>query len=253
MNIFFGTYKLLDETILYQTLTYAYETGYRFFDCAELYKNQHMIGDFFKKNNIPRESYWLTSKLSFRTIPKGELAIRTALDKTLADLNTSYLDLMLIHAPIKNDIMAWKILTEYKEKGFFKNIGISNYNTEKLVEFINSIENPQDIYCNQIEFNPFLNRSELIQLCSSYNIKIISYGSLYKSNELIERIADRLNRTKEQILLKYALQTNFSTIITATNKDYIESDYKLDFTIDQEDMTLLNLLNENFSMYKRFL
>jgi diketogulonate reductase-like aldo/keto reductase len=251
--IYFGTYKLLDETILHQSLQYAYHVGYRMFDCAELYKNQLSIGNFFKKNNIPRESYWLTSKLSFRTTPKGEVAIRCALDKTLSDLSTPYVDLMLIHCPTKNDVLAWKILTEYKEKGFFKNIGISNYNSEKLLEFINSIDNPTDIYCNQIEFNPFLNRVDLIKLCKSKNIKLIAYGNLYKSNETIERMATRLNQTKEQLLLKYSLQSNFDIIISATNKDYIETDFNLDFVIDVHDMKILDSLNENYSKYIRYL
>jgi len=248
-NIFFGTYKLLDETILNQTLKYAYEVGYRMFDCAELYKNQHMIGNFFKVNNIPRDSYWLTSKVSFRTIPKGEQAIRGSIEKTLRDLDTSYLDLMLIHAPVKNDTLAWEILTEYKNNGIIKNIGISNYNIDNLTRFINCIQN-KDIYCNQIEFNPFLNRLELIELCKSKNIKLISYGNLYKKNDLIICISKNICKTPEQILLKYALQKDFSIIATSTVLDYIRENYSLDFTIDIDE---LDKLNENFSLYKRFL
>ena len=248
---FFGTYKLLDETIN-QTLKYAYEVGYRMFDCAELYKNQHLIGNFFKVNNIQRESYWLTSKVSFRTIPKGEQAIRDSIEKTLRDLNTAYLDLMLIHAPVKNDILAWKILTEYKQLGIIKNIGISNYNIENLLRFENSIDN-KDIYCNQIEFNPFLNRDELIELCKSKNIKIISYGNIYKSNDFITNISKKIDKSPQQILLKYALQKDICIITTSTILEYIHANYNLDFIIDENDMESLDKLNENYSLYKRFL
>ena len=253
MTLYFGTYKLLDEDILYTTLKIAYNTGYRHFDCAELYKNQHMIGNFFKTNNIPRESYWLTSKLSFRVIPKGEEAMRKSIDKTFIDLSTNYIDLMLIHSPCKLDTLAWTILTEYKNSGRIKNIGISNYNVENLNHFINYVNNPADIYCNQIEFNPFLNRSDLLKLCFDNNIKVVSYGNLYKSNELIDSIASKLKQTKEQILLKYAIQKNLSIITTATNKEYIEMNYNLDFIIDEKDINKIDQFNENFSMYKRFL
>jgi diketogulonate reductase-like aldo/keto reductase len=252
-HIFFGTYKLLEKDILHQTLQYAYNAGYRHFDCAELYKNQHLIGEFFTQSNIPRKSYFLTSKLSFRIIPKGEIEIRKSIEKTLNDLQTNYIDLMIIHAPVKNDIIAWRILTEYKNKNIFRNIGLSNYNIENLENFMKNINNIQDIYCNQIEFNPFLHRTELIKKCKLHNIKLISYGNLYKSNKEIENIAEKLNKTKEQILLKYALLKDFFVIVTATNEDYIKNDIDLNFTINVNDIEKIDNMNENFSMYKRFL
>ena len=252
-NIFFGTYKLLDYDILHTSLDCAYKVGYRHFDCAELYKNQHMIGEFFKKNNISRDSYWITSKLSFRTIPKGEIEMRKSIEKTLSDLNTNYIDLMLIHAPCKNDIIAWKILTEYKNNNIIKNIGISNYNITNLERFLDNISNKDDIYCNQIEFNPFLNRRELITMCNNYNIIIITYGNIYKSNNVIEDIALGYGKSKEQILLQYARMKNFNIIVTSTNCDYIKIDFDLFFTISENDMNILDNMNEDFSLYKRFL
>ena len=256
-NLFFGTYKLVDEEILLKTLDIAYKTGYRKFDCAELYKNQHIIGKFF--SNIPRSDYYITSKLSFRIIPKGEAMIRESLDKTLSYFG-NVIDLMLIHAPVKNDIIAWKILVEYKEKKLIKNIGISNYNLEKLEEFRNAIDNPDEIYCNQIEFNQYLNRKELIERCHSYNIKLISYGcmyhnDMYSNDSMIEKIANKLNKTKEQILIKYALQKQFSVIVTSTVEEFIKDNTYMDFTIDDDDMTYINNINNTtiYSMYRRFL
>ena len=157
--IYFGTYTITDETILLNSLETAYKYGYRYIDTATLYKNQNIIGTFLKKTlHTPeintselkfdlskeitkRDTIWITSKVSFRVMPKGELAIRNSIDKTLSDLQTHYIDLMIIHAPEKNDILTWKILSEYKEKGLIRNIGLSNYNLEKLKAFINNIDN----------------------------------------------------------------------------------------------------------------
>ena len=72
---------------------------------------------------------------------------------------------MLIHAPTKNNVLCWNILNEYKNNGKIRYIGISNFNIIELTKFCNEIINPEDIFCNQIEFNPFLNRWELISLC----------------------------------------------------------------------------------------
>ena len=274
-HIYFGTYTITDETLLLNSLDTAYEYGYRRIDTATLYKNQHIIGQFINKLEIEieketekpdmktyltkRDTLWITSKVSFRVMPKGEVAIRKCIDKTLSDLQIHYIDLMIIHAPEKNDILTWKILSEYKEKGLIRNIGLSNYNIDKLKEFINIIDNPEDIYCNQIEFNPFLNRKELIDYCKSLNIKVVTYGNLYYSNYIIDAIAEKMNKTKEQILLRFALQKGLDIIIMAIEEKHIKMNLELDdFVISEEDMEEIEEISyygidSSRSKYKRFL
>ena len=273
-NIYFGTYTITDEKILLNTLQTAYNYGYRRIDTATLYKNQHIIGQFLNTPNTEntentdtkdlksyiskRDTLWITSKVSFRVMPKGELEIRKSIDKTLSDLQTHYIDLMIIHSPEKNDILTWKILCEYKEKGLIRNIGLSNYNLEKLKQFIESIDNPEDIYCNQIEFNPFLNRKELIEYCKSLNIKVVTYGNLYYTNYIIDAIAEKMNKTKEQICARFALQKGLDIIVMATEEKYIKMNLELDFTISDEDMEEIDEIgsygiDNSKSKYKRFL
>ena len=276
-HIYFGTYTITDETILLNSLETAYKYGYRRIDTATLYKNQHIIGQFLntpalntidntdttlktdttKLNSIlsKRDTLWITSKVSFRIMPKGELEICKSIDKTLSDLQINYIDLMIIHSPEKNDILTWKILCEYKEKGLIRNIGLSNYNLEKLKHFIESIDNPEDIYCNQIEFNPFLNRKELIDYCKSLNIKVVTYGNLYYTNYIIDAIAEKMNKTKEQICARFALQKDLDIIVMATDEKYIKMNIELDFTISDEDMEEIGSyeIDSSKSKYKRFL
>ena len=276
-HIYFGTYTITDETLLLDTLEAAYKYGYRRIDTATLYKNQHIIGQFLNTPNTDtldtldtpdtpelksylskRDTLWITSKVSFRVMPKGELEIRKSIDKTLTDLQTHYIDLMIIHSPEKNDILTWNILCEYKEKGLIRNIGLSNYNLEKLKHFIDSIDNPEDIYCNQIEFNPFLNRKELIDYCKSLNIKVVTYGNLYYTNYIIDDIAEKMNKTKEQICARFAIQKGLDIIVMATDEKYIKMNLELDFTISEEDMEEIEEIgsygvDSSKSKYKRFL
>jgi len=255
---FFGTYKLTNQDELYTALTNAINAGITHFDFAELYKNQEMIGDFFenlfKTSNKTRNDFWFTSKVSFRIIPKGEDAIRKSIEKTFSDLKTDYIDLMLIHAPTKNNVLCWNILNEYKQIGKIKNIGISNFNLSELTKFCNEITNPEDIYCNQIEFNPFLNRTELINLCKDKKIKLSCYGTLYKSNDFIDSLQEKYNKTTKQILIQFAKQKGFSPIIMAIDKYHIDEDFNFKpFQIEQNDYDKMDLLDENYSLYKRYL
>jgi diketogulonate reductase-like aldo/keto reductase len=279
-HIYFGTYKLTNEETLLNSLEYAYKYGYTKIDTATLYKNQHIIGQFLNtpdiKDNIiltetkketqldlkkylkKRDKFWITSKVSFRVMPKGESEIRKSIDKTLSDLQTHYIDLMILHSPERNDIMTWNILCEYKEKGLIRNIGLSNYNLEKLKTFIKQIDNPEAIYCNQIEFNPFLNRKDLIDYCKSLNIKVITYGNLYYTNYIIDSIADKMNKTKEQICARFALQKGLDIILMADEEKYIKMNMELDFVINEEDMNDIEEIREmgidaSKSKFKRFL
>ena len=277
-HIYFGTYKLTNEETLLNSLENVYKYGYTKIDTATLYKNQHIIGQFLntpdnkvnttyittdsqidlKISLTKRDKFWITSKVSFRIMPKGESEIRKSIDKTLSDLQTHYIDLMIIHSPEKNDILTWKILCDYKEKGLIRNIGLSNYNLVKLKEFIKNIDNPEDIYCNQIEFNPFLNRKELIEYCKSLNIKVVTYGNLYYSNYIIDAIAEKMNKTKEQICARFAIQKGLDIILMADEEKHIKMNMELDFVINEEDMNEIEEISFygidiSKSKYKRFL
>jgi diketogulonate reductase-like aldo/keto reductase len=253
-SIFFGTYKLLEKADIYTALKNAYDSGIRYFDLAELYKNQDKIGEFFQQNNIIRKEIWLTSKISFRMIPKGEEAIRRSIEKTFSDLRVDYIDLMLIHAPTKNNVLCWNILNEYKKSGKIRYIGISNFNVSELEKFCKDIDNPEDIFCNQIEFNPFLNRTELINICKEKNIKLTCYGTLYKSNDFIDSLQDKYQKSTKQILIQFAIQKGFNPIIMAIDKKHVEEDFNFtSFQIDDDDYIKMDMLDENYSLYKRYL
>jgi len=252
-TIFVGTYKLKEKETLYKALKNAYELGYRYFDLAELYKNQDLVGDFFEEYKINRKEIWITSKISFRIIPKGEKAIEESIKKIFSDLKTDYIDLMLIHAPTENNVLCWNILQKYKKNGKIRYIGISNFNEKELVKFCSEISNPEDIYCNQIEFNPFLNRRELIDICNLRKIKLFSYGTFYKSNDFIDSLQEKYKKTFRQILIRFSIQKGIIPIIMAIEREHIYENKDINFTLDKDDYNKINMLNENYSMYKRYI
>jgi diketogulonate reductase-like aldo/keto reductase len=254
-SIGLGTYTNNTKEGIYSALDSAMTEKYQMIDTAELYRNHKFIGDFFSENDDSRKNVWITTKLSFRTIEKGEKKMRESMESMFDDLNVDKLDLVLIHAPTKNNKQAWDLLRSYQDDGKIMKVGISNFNEENLEEFIKQIgpEEASKIYCNQIEANPFLNRPELYKLCKKNSIKMIAYGSLYKENDFIQSLAQKLNVSTKQILLKWAQQTGFSVIPFATNHGYIKENINLDFEILKEDFEILNTFNEGFSKYKRFL
>ena len=253
-----GTYTVKPQEEINNMLGWAIRGGYTMIDTAEIYRNQKYIGTFLKNNlDIKRENIWITSKINFANVLKEDMKnVMKSLNKTFNDLNTNYVDLYLIHCPVETmDIKIWNILRNYQKEGKIRYVGLSNFTLDKLKNFIKQIgdEESKYIYCNQIEYNPFLNRKDLVDFCFENNIKVIAYGSLNKKNEIIENIAKKINKTPEQILLKWALQNKVHIIPMAKNINYIKDNISLDFNIDNDTMSLLNNLNENFAVFEKYL
>lgn len=255
-QIGFGTYKIKEQEEIDFVLKTAIEKNYFLIDTAEVYKNQKQIGNFLKNNIINRENIWITTKLSFHAMKKGEKAINTSIQNTFNDLGVDYIDLFLIHAPIEQTyVYAWNKLRELQKENKIRYIGVSNFTVSKLEKFIGLIghEEAKYIFCNQFEFSPFLNRNELVTFCKKNNIHVTVYGLFYKINNVIEDIANKLGKTVYQVLLTWAIQKGLHVIPMAKEAQHIEDNINLDFTLNDEDMDKLNSLDENFSLYPWYL
>ncbi len=255
-----GTYQLRTQEAIDIALSEAFKNAELHkidkivIDTAEIYKNQHLIGEFLNKNNIPREKYWLTSKMSFHTMRKSEVEQIKSVNKSLQDLGIEYIDLYLLHSCVENNIIPWNILKNFKSREKILNIGISNFNITNLNKFYeNKDVNVSDIYCSQLEINPFLFRKDLIQLCFQKSIKVTAYGSLYKTSDKIKSIADKYSKTEHQILIKWALQNNINVIPRSSNPEHIKDNFDMKFIIDDLDMEILNSLHDGFSKFERYL
>jgi len=252
-HIGIGTYKLKTQVEIDYTLENAFSTGYNMIDTADLYKNEQLISNYIAKNAIDRSKLWITTKVPYFTMLKGETEIRQSIESSIAKFG--YTDLHLIHAWNENAVLTWKILREYQRKGLIRNIGISNFNYERLQKFIDDIgeAESQYIYCNQIEYNPFLNRKELVTYCQHLGIKVIAYGSLYKFNCQIEEIAINHRKTVYQILLKWAQQNGVIVIPMSQNSEHIAENIYLDFRLSVDEMEIMNNMNEDYTRFRKHL
>lgn len=250
----FGTYRL-NEKDINVSLESAFRNGYRSIDTASLYKNEKFIGNYIMKNEIPRDSIWITSKLNPRVIPKSETDIIDSINTTLSDLNTNYLDLYLIHAPVDEHIVkCWSILEQFKNRGILKNIGVSNFKKEHLEKISKFSTTP--IFTNQIELSPFLTRTNLVSYMRENNIPISAHSSLTKGEKLndptLSDIAMKYKKTPAQIMLLWAVQNGYNVIPRSCNPIHIKENINIDFVIELEDMDLLNKLNCDYFTHPKY-
>lgn len=138
---------------------FALKHGYRHIDAAAVYDNEAEVGAGIKASGVPRQEIFLTSKL-WNTHHRGA-DVEEAVDQSLKDLGTNYLDLYLIHWPVSFkkpgnhterfpidpsdggvhviDVPikeTWQALEALVKKGKIRSIGVSNFTKEKTEEIL---------------------------------------------------------------------------------------------------------------------
>ena len=243
-----GTFKAVDGTQTYNSASWAIEAGYRHFDTAAFYNNEGSIGAATAESGLPRERFFLVTKVW--NDDQGYDSTLRAFDASRAKLRSDYIDLYLIHWPLKGlrgD--TWKALQRLLEDKACRAIGVSNYTTRHLDELLAT--SPIVPAVNQIEFNPFLYRKELMDYCQSRNIAVEAYCPLSRARKLddprLQEIARRVEKTPAQVAIRWALQHDLVVIPKSVHRErIIENSQVFDFELSSADMSDLDGLNENF-------
>ena len=247
----------------------ALEAGYRHIDTASMYGNEESVGAAIRKSGIPREQIFVTTKLWNSDHGNPERALETSLRK----LQMYYVDLYLIHYPVRQRIQSWHALELLRERGKARSIGVSNFTINHLTELLRQTKTIPSV--NQVEFHPYLYQRDLLNFCRRSSIVLEAYSPLTKGERLKDRklvaiankyptsppqcansrsrpsILEKFSRhsnakSTAQILIRWALQHGLVVIPKSANpKRILENADVFDFEISPADMELLDGFNED--------
>ena len=246
----FGTFQIRKINELEKALKSAIKYGYRLFDTAVTYGNEHLFSKIIPKLKIPREELIISTKIqkSDMTYEQTKQSINNSLKK----MNLNKIDIVLIHWPevdnLNNRIMVWKALEECVEEGKIDTIGVSNFLKKHLEHILNNCKIKPAI--NQIEVHPLYYDKETIDYCQQNNIVVEGYCPLAGfddkliKNEVINNIAKKKNKKVPQIILKWIIQHNVIPIPKSVHEEYIKENIDLnDFFLTDDEMNSINELN----------
>ena len=245
-----GVWQTQDGQEVINAVKWALEGGYRHIDTAAIYENEVGVGEGIKQSGVPREEVFLVSKV-WNTDQGYDSTLR-AFEASLSKLGTVYLDLYLIHWPVKGQYKeTWKALEAlYREKKI-RAIGVSNFLRHHLEDLMGTAEIIPMV--NQMEFHPYLVQQGLLDYCREHEIQYEAWSPLMQGNvfkdSTIKEIAERHKKTIAQIALRWDLQKGVVTIPKSSNKDRILQNASLfDFELSEKDMETLDRLDRG----KRF-
>ncbi|XP_055616189.1 1,5-anhydro-D-fructose reductase [Toxorhynchites rutilus septentrionalis] len=278
----FGTWRAPDDEVE-KALNEALEAGYRHIDTAPVYMNEKTIGKVLKEwldaGKVTRNELFVVTKLP----PHGTRAssVEKFLKRSLADLQLEYVDLYHIHVPFTvpevdgpflmddngeivletttDHVALWKAMEKVLEAGLARNIGLSNFNQRQIQRILDNCQiKPANL---QIENHIYLQQPELVEFCKRNGITVTAYSPLGSKgieqllnrqvpdlldNPVVKEIAQKLDKSAAQILLRHLLQRGISTIPKSTNSKRLRDNIDLfGFSIDDADMQRLNELDQN--------
>lgn len=240
----FGTFMLGGETCT-EAVTAAIEIGYRMIDTAEAYGNEKEVGEGIRQSGIDRRELFLVTKVNFKSYENAEQTVMQSPE----NLQTDYLDLLLLHWPFANYYAAWRTLEKLYGDGRVRAIGVSNFEPDRLLDLIayNKIVPAVD----QIETNLYCQRGAERVWMDKKQVAHMAYAPLGQGNrnEMFQEpavlaLARKYGKTPAQILLRFLTQNGTAVIPRSTRPEHIRENFVLfDFTLTLDEMAQLAALD----------
>jgi diketogulonate reductase-like aldo/keto reductase len=179
-------------------------------------------------------------------IAAGPAAVQASARQSLADLQTPYLDLFLVHWPVPGrHVAAYTALEPLVASGELRALGLSNYTVEDYAELKPHVAVPPVV--NQLEVNPLLYRARTIAFFAAEGIVTQSYRTLVQGKAFalpaVAAVAAKHARSPAQVLGRWCVQHGIVYLGKSERLErMVDNAGVADFALDAEDMAALDAL-----------
>ncbi|KAF3056563.1 putative oxidoreductase C26F1.07 [Daldinia childiae] len=275
----FGTFQ--DPESQEEGVCRALKMGMRLIDTARVYNVEKQVGKGIKASGVPREEIFLGTKLWCNNYHPDD--VERALDESLADLDTPYVDLLMMHYPCTfkrgperfprdadgkmilgntTFVDTWKAMEQLVKIGKVKSIGVSNFSKGELETLIEKTSTTPAVH--QMEVHPYLQQKSFNQWLKSKGIHVVQFSPLGNMNDfyrktgwskdishmmkLIEQpllleIGKKYNKSAVQIALAWGINNGRSVIPKSVIDWQVQQNLEADFELAKEDMEALATLD----------
>ncbi|KAI9494778.1 4-dihydromethyltrisporate dehydrogenase [Zychaea mexicana] len=283
----FGCWKV-DPQDAEDTIYNAIKAGVRLIDGAGDYGNEIEVGRGINKaineGVVKREELFVVTKI-WNTFHAKE-NVRPTFEKQLKDLGLDYVDLYLIHFPVplkhvaieaayppgwyqpgKSDDIEferspiqdlWREMEKIAESGAAKNIGISNFNVQLILDLLTYANIKPAVL--QVELHPYLQQTRLVEWVQKQGIQVTAYSSFGPASfiqltddgktaepllghPVIKEIAEKHGKSTAQVLLRWSLERNVAVIPKSMNVERTKSNLDIfSFSLSKDEVAAIGKL-----------
>ena len=249
-----GVYRVGEEEQGVSAMLSAFKAGYRSIDTAEAYDNEHIVGQAVRESGLKREELFITTKLSNPSQRSGDP--EAAFAQSLQRLGMDYVDLYLIHWPVKEHfVQSWLAMEKIYKSGRAKAIGVSNFQSHH----IDAIKEVWTVVpaINQIELHPRFTQKPMLEDNKTHGIITQAWSPLggnrdadFKGNMLNDKVlvelGQKYNKTTAQIILRWNIELGIVTIPKSVTPHRIcENIGVFDFALTAAEVAAIDALNQD--------
>jgi len=260
--------KQLSKVAMIELMHHCIELGISTFDHADIYGSYTTETDFgnaFKDSKISREKIQLISKCGIQMVSENRNTkikhydyskdhIVGSVERSLKNLNTEYLDLLLLHrpSPLMNPEEISEAIHSLKEVGKIRAVGVSNFTPSQ----IKMLEDFISVSVNQVEFSLTQNKifyDGTLDDCIANKRNCMAWsplGSFFKADDkqvtrikkVMQALQEKYSATPDQLLLAWLLKhpAKIAPAVGTTSKERLQKSVEAtNIDLDLEDWFLL--------------
>jgi diketogulonate reductase-like aldo/keto reductase len=248
------------ESMMVTAVSNAIQVGFRIFDCGERYANQEEVGRALRESNIPREQFTVIGKVDGMLVGDYD-DMKERMNNMLEALGLEYVDVLLVHYPLKSgsDLLevpsqlvteaswayfkenigvAWKHMTNLKNDGLTKKVGVSNFYENHLMELLKIVQNDitlAPVAVNEVFIDAAHPEFELASYCQNNSIQCIAYRPLkfLPVYSFVNGLNDKLQEAcsqysvanPHQLVLRWLKSRGICAITSSTNREHMADNF----------------------------
>ena len=230
----------------------AIRNGYRSIDTAQAYGNEEGVGGAIAKCGLPREELFITTKIWISNA--GYEKAKASIEESLKKLQTSYIDLLLIHQPFGDYYGSYRAMEEAYKAGKVRAIGVSNFYPDRFLDITHFAEIKPAV--NQVETHVFQQQKIAKQYLQKHGTQIMSWGPFaegkndYFNTPALKEIGAKYGKTSAQVALRFLLQSDVVVIPKSTHENRMQENFNVfDFQLTADEMAQIEALDTGKSLF----
>lgn len=242
----------MDYPTMKKVVTAGLKIGFRAFDTARDYGNEHVVGrvlrECMEELDIKRSEIFITTKIGNSQQRLGN--IKEQIEISLENLQTEYVDCWLMHWPYPGYyIDTYHKMESVYNEGKTRAIGMANYHVR---HFENLWKSGFDVapHCVQFEFHPLRTAEDIVDFCKSHNISIQAYSPLcrmiplIKNSKILKSISESHGKTIGQVILRWHYQKGIVPCFKSLKPARLQENFSIwNFSLTDSEMKAIDSMN----------